>query len=295
VAASNASSHTTERVREYYRKNQILYTLFWTERRALSMNVGLWTPGTRSRVHALENQNALIGDLLRPTSDDRILEAGCGTGGTSIWLSHRCGARGVGITLCERQAAMARRYAVERGVGARVSFVATDFTQSAFPDGAFSAVFASESVCHADNKAQFVEESFRLLQPGGRLVVLDAFLPTADLTTADRKLLGDWCAGWAVPHLATVASFDATLKGSGFESVAYRDLTPAIFPSARRLYAWGVLGGTVVWGLRLLGLASRSQQGHALACRRVYPLAKRGICHFGAFSARKPEEPPTRI
>ncbi len=281
-------SAAVDRVREYYRENQILYTLFWTERRALSMNIGLWTPGTRSRIEALENQNALLGELLQPSPADHLLEAGCGTGGSSIWLSQRFGAKVCGITLCERQASIAARYARMRGVADKVRFSATDFTQAAFRDAPFTGIFASESVCHAERKELFVAEAFRLLQPGGRLVVIDAFLTDAPFGAQERRLLDDWFQGWAVPGLASQDEFRTMLLAVGFERLTFRDLTPYIMPSARRVFVWGVVAAPVIRALRCVGIATRSQAGHATACRRVIGLVKRNVCVFGVFSARKP-------
>lgn len=283
-------SHTSsvERVRQYYRNNQILYTLFWTERRALSMNVGLWTPGTRTRVEALENQNALIAELLEPTPGDRLLEAGCGTGGSSIWLSQRFGSQVCGITLCERQAALAARYARARGVAGRVRFAAADFTCSAFCEQSFTGIFASESVCHAERKELFIAETYRLLRPGGRLVVIDAFLTGAPLGDRERHLLADWCEGWAVAGLVSVDAFDTALRAAGFVQVGFRDLTSHIVPSARRVFVWGAVGTPLFRALRAVGLASQSQVGHAVACLRLVSLVNRNVCRFGVFSARKP-------
>jgi cyclopropane fatty-acyl-phospholipid synthase-like methyltransferase len=286
---------SVDRVRQYYRDNQILYTLFWTERRALSMNVGLWTPGTRTRVEAFENQNALLGELLQPMASDRLLEAGCGTGGSSIWLSQRYGSRVFGITLCERQAALAARYARERAVEGRVRFTAADFTRSSFRDQSFSGIFASESVCHAERKDLFVAEAFRLLQSGGRLVVIDAFLTGQRLDQRERRLLAEWCEGFAVPGLASVTTFTTMLTRAGFESVAFRDLTSHIVPTARRLVVWGAVGAPVFRALRVFGLASQSHIGHAMACRRMASLIDRNVCRFGVFAALKPQLPQTTV
>ncbi len=279
---------SANRVRQYYRENQILYTLFWTERRALSMNVGLWTPGTRTRVEALERQNALVAELLEPTPADRLLEAGCGTGGSSIWLGQRFGSQVCGVTLCERQAALAARYAQARGVADRVRFIANDFTCSGFRDLAFTGIFASESVCHVERKELFIAEAFRLLRPGGRLVVIDAFVTGARLDDREQRLLSDWCDGWAVPGLATANAFDAALRAAGFEQVRFLDLTSYILPSARRVFAWGAVGVPVLRVLSAVGVAAKSQVGHAVACRRLLSLVNGKVCQFGVFSARKP-------
>ena len=137
-----------------------------------------------------------------------------------------------------------------RGVADKVRFSAADFTEAAFRDGAFTGIFASESVCHAERKELFIAEAFRLLQPGGRLVVIDAFLTGARLSAQDRRLLEDWFQGWAVPGLASQDEFRAALGAVGFESVTFRDLTSYILPSARRVEVWGAIGTPVIDALR---------------------------------------------
>ena len=48
------------------------------------------------------------------------------------------------------------------------------------------------------------------------------------------------------------------------------------------------VGSLVLAPLYVLGVASREQLGHAVACRRLHALVKRGVCRFAAFRAQKP-------
>jgi cyclopropane-fatty-acyl-phospholipid synthase len=52
----------------------------------------------------------------------RVLDIGCGWGGLALYLAELCGARVTGITLSQRQLAVARRGAAEKGLADKVEF-----------------------------------------------------------------------------------------------------------------------------------------------------------------------------
>ena len=57
----------------------------------------------------------------------RVLDIGCGWGGLALYLAEMCGARVTGITLSERQHALARGRAAERGLSESVAFRMQDY------------------------------------------------------------------------------------------------------------------------------------------------------------------------
>jgi cyclopropane-fatty-acyl-phospholipid synthase len=63
--------------------------------------------------------------ILRPSH--RVLEIGCGWGGLALYLSEFCEVQVTGITLSERQLAIARCRAAERGLSKRVNFELWDY------------------------------------------------------------------------------------------------------------------------------------------------------------------------
>src|SRR5437867_919467 len=105
------------RIKRYYHENQLFYDLFWTDSQNFSMNYGFWYSGTRTLAEALLNQNRAIAEALDIGPADLVLEAGCGTGGTSIWLARHYGAHIIGITLSDNQARRASKIAASKGVG----------------------------------------------------------------------------------------------------------------------------------------------------------------------------------
>jgi cyclopropane fatty-acyl-phospholipid synthase-like methyltransferase len=280
-------SKDVRRIRTYYRQNQPIYDRYWTDNSALSMNYGLWTAGTSTRQQAFANQNRVIARSLAVRAGDRVLEAGCGTGGTSIWLAKTVGVNVTGITLVPEQARRARRYASERGVGFETSFIVGDYLCAPFPDGSFERIFASESVCYARDKADFLREAWRLLAPDGRLVVMDGFLRRTPRAGVESRLFDRWRDGWAVPGLTRRESFEKLLREVGFTSITYVDLTAAIGPSTLQLLWRGLSGIVVFKALEVVGVASQVQVNHAVSAACQYWLFRGGPGVYGVFTAVK--------
>lgn len=275
-------------VRDYYEENQVLYDVFWSDPDTLSMGYGFWDAGARTLAEAMRRQHEEIGAGLRVGDADAVLEAGCGVGGALLHLAQRHGARGVGLTLAPTQARRGSTTARERGLDGRAAFVVADFQRAGLRDGAFTRLFACESVCHATDKAAFVAEAARLLRSGGRILVCDGFLARPPAAAEEARAYREWCDGWALPGLATIDEFGAALRQAGFEEVAFTDRTEAVLPSARRIWWLGATVGSVIRVLRRAGLAPESRRRHAIACVRQYRVLAGGLARYGYFTARKP-------
>ena len=131
-------------------------------------------------------------ELLAPRPDERVLDAGTGSGNFAAVLVDT-GAVVTGVDFCEPAFALARRKAPS------ATFEFGDLTQPLrYADGAFDAV-ACSAVLHVMNgseQASAIGEMVRVLRPGGRLVVtafaegFSAIAVYLEALRAERRALG---------------------------------------------------------------------------------------------------------
>jgi cyclopropane fatty-acyl-phospholipid synthase-like methyltransferase len=102
----------------------------------------------------------------------RVLDVGCGSGAPACDLARTYGVSVVGITTSQVGVATARDRASREGVTG-VSFEQRDGTDNGFPDASFDRVWVLEASHLMPDRRALVEESARVLRPGGRLVLCD--------------------------------------------------------------------------------------------------------------------------
>lgn len=276
-----------ERVRDYYEKTYWDYRVVWTGRDTLACHFGYYDDATQDHSAALIRANEQVATLAGIGPGARVLDAGCGLGGTALWLAGERRARVLGVSLSERQVARARRAALERGLADRVAFEVADFTAVPEPDGAFDAVIAIESLCHAADKAPFFAEAARLLRPGGRVVVSDFMRARATRGADEARAMREWCDGWAMSDLAAPEELVALATGAGLAEARALDVTANVTRSLRRLYKLTYIGWPLSTLFRLARL--RNEHGHrnVIASRRQYETLCAGLWRYVHFSARK--------
>lgn len=96
------------------------YRRWWITSTALAMHFGFYDQDTSNHAEALLNMNRVLAMRAELHSSDRVLDAGCGVGGSAIWLARELGVRVVGINVVPGDIDRARRYARRRKV-ARLS------------------------------------------------------------------------------------------------------------------------------------------------------------------------------
>ena len=82
----------TNLVEEYYNKCTKYYNWFWFDKESLGLHYGFWDKGTKSKKESLLNQYREVIRLLQPKSNELVLDAGCGIGGASLWLTKKTNA-----------------------------------------------------------------------------------------------------------------------------------------------------------------------------------------------------------
>ncbi|MBN1575642.1 MAG: methyltransferase domain-containing protein [Chitinispirillaceae bacterium] len=222
---------TAKDIIQYYKTNEFAYSMW-----GRNMHYGYWEPGIRNQRQASLRFNEVMAATARISRDDRVLDAGCGVGGASIFLAKKFGCRATGISICSRQVEKARKNAQAEGVAHLTEFFEMDYEHTTFQDGQFSVVWGLESICYAKSKEQFVREACRVTNGRGRLIVGDGFASRETYSDKDRKLLHRWLDGWIVNFLDTPAAFMRYAAAAGYRKYEYEDVTPKVMPTSRLMF-----------------------------------------------------------
>jgi cyclopropane fatty-acyl-phospholipid synthase-like methyltransferase len=272
----------------YYDETWFDYQTFWLNRSNLSIHFGYSDATTRHHGAALENMNRVLAERVAIQPGERVLDAGCGVGGSSIWLAENRDAIVVGITPVHRQVLRARAYAARRTLSERVVFEQASYTSTEFSDNSFDVVWALESLCHATDKVAFYREAGRLLRPGGRLIVAEYIRKARGYTEMQERLLYSWLNGWAIPDLDSREEHLSNLAAAGLAQCTCDDVTTHVRPSLHRLYKISTWCYPMAVFLHVIGLRSRVQHGNVKASRYQYQALKHGLWFYGILSAVKP-------
>jgi demethylmenaquinone methyltransferase/2-methoxy-6-polyprenyl-1,4-benzoquinol methylase len=173
-----------------------------------------------------------------PLPGERILDIACGTGTSSVALT-RTGATVVGLDFSPGMLAQARRK------HSTLEFVQGDATKLPFVSDEFDAVTISFGLRNVVEPKLAIDEMYRVLKPGGRLVItefsrppvallragyfsyLKYVMPTVASVTGSNteayKYLEESIKEW--PDQGTLSQW---IRGAGFTRVAYRNLTAGI-------------------------------------------------------------------
>lgn len=276
-----------ERIKKYYDESQTLYDTFWMNKQNLGMHYGLWYENTKNLNEAIINTNIKVAERLEVKDSDIILDAGCGVGGTSIWLAKNYGVTVIGITISEKQVLLAKKYAKENNVDNLTDFYTKDFCNTGFSDNSFTKIFGIESICHAIRKEEFISEAYRILKPKGRLVVIDGFLNKTNLNEEELRIYQEWLDGWYIPNLSNINDFREKLKTLGFRDIEFEEYTKEVIPSSKRIYLRGILLYPVMKMLNLLKVVSEIKAEYAKSSIIQYRIINNKIGIYGVFSAQK--------
>jgi SAM-dependent methyltransferase len=130
-------------------------------------NFGYWLEGTADGAQAGDQLvDKLIG--LLPEKRGTVLDVACGEGGTTRRLSKHFAAGSItGINICKRQLGRARARLPQN------DFFCMDAVTMGFEDNSFDNVFCQEAAFHFHSREKFLAEAFRVLKPGGYVVLSD--------------------------------------------------------------------------------------------------------------------------
>lgn len=250
---------------------------------------GKRTTGTTAQIRTM-SELLRKGDLLNVTlSNSKVLDVGCGIGGSSRFLARHFGedCRVTGITLSPYQARRAGEINEEKGLEQRVRVEVRNALKTGFPDEHFDVLWSLESAEHMENKHVFLEECARVLKPDGKMVMLAWCIreTTPPLSVAERFSMRRIMEEYCLPRVAPASEYKTELLRVGFRDVEVGDWTERAAPF------WGEVVRSAIFnpkGWRALWKTGWPLIRSALAMRHVIAAINQGVFRLVAFSARKP-------
>ncbi len=125
IRSWNPMPRARRNVAHHYDLSDELYELFLDADRQYSCAYFETEGDSLERAQEQKKRHIAAKLLIEPGM--RVLDIGCGWGGMALYLAKRCGARVVGITLSEHQAAIARRRVAEAGLSDRIEIRLEDY------------------------------------------------------------------------------------------------------------------------------------------------------------------------
>jgi len=269
-----------DNINRYYDECYLYYKIFWRSHKNLCLHYGYHDNG-QGHGRAVVRMIEVLAGKAGITSKDKVLDAGCGVGGSSLWLGRNIGCEVVGIDINRNFINIAQREAKKKNLSRSISFREMDFCRTSFGENVFDVVWAVESSCHAANKLAFLMEMSRILRPGGRIVIADGY------RTAESLEFSNYLSGWAVLGIPTIEEFMDYLVKASFQNVVCEDVSDKVMPSSFRIYWLAWIAYPLVALLRLFRLKTKISTNHAKLAFKQYKYATGDSGRYCIFVAEK--------
>lgn len=210
-------------IRAHYDLATPFYRLLWGPH----VHHGLWNGNESSddaQVRLIEAAAAQAG-IRR---GDRVIDVGCGMGGSSVHLANQFGCDVTGITLSPVQRVWASCGALVRGARRRTTFKRADAERLEFPIDSYDVVWSVECTEHLFDKPAFFAKAARWLRPGGRMMICAWLAGNDPLDATQRQRVYDVCEGFLCPSLGTAADYQAWMEHAGLKFTGYEDWTERV-------------------------------------------------------------------
>ncbi|WP_020659345.1 geranyl diphosphate 2-C-methyltransferase [Amycolatopsis benzoatilytica] len=181
-----------------------------------------------AEMHRLETAQAdvLLHHLGDPSPADRLLDAGCGRGGTSVMAHRRFACQVDGISISEQQVEFANEQARKHGIDGAVRFHLRNMLDTGFESGDFAGIWNNESTMYVDLHDLFAEHA-RQLRPGGRYVTITGCYN--DLTGGRSRAVSQIDQHY-ICNIHARSDYFKALADNGFVPITVVDLTAETIP-----------------------------------------------------------------
>ncbi|MGK7949918.1 MAG: methyltransferase domain-containing protein [Xenococcaceae cyanobacterium] len=278
-----------QQIQEFYDASSGLWEQIWGEH----MHHGYYGKGGNYKIERRQAQIDLIEELLlwadcQDNIPTNIIDVGCGIGGSTLYLAEKFGAKATGITLSAVQASRATERAIAANLEDKVQFQVANALDMPFADNSFDLVWSLESGEHMPDKTKFLQECYRVLQPGGKLILAtwchrETNSLAGELTTDEIEHLKEIYRVYCLPYVISLSEYRSIALECGFQNLRSDDWSIAVAPF------WDVVIDSAFNPQAIMGLVRAGWQTiqGALSLSLMSRGYNRGLIRFGLICATK--------
>jgi len=169
-----------------------------------------------------ETTTSMFTSQLKLSPNMKVLDIGCGTGGSAFFMARRYGADTHGVDLATHMVGIAQDYRaeMEAEVKHRVQFYVEDATSMTYPPDFYDVVYSRDTILHIEDKEALFRNFLSTLKPGGKLMITDYCRGDQEHSQRFKDYVDQ--RGY---NLHTVKEYGDIIKRAGFTNVVANDKT----------------------------------------------------------------------
>lgn len=222
---------TNANITQFYNEATEDYS-FWSK--DFNMHFGYYIPFKTSLFHRdsmLNEMNQQVCNRLQiPNKNALIVDLGCGMGGSIRYMLRKYPLLHIiGVTLSPFQVKEGNK----RLQNLNGLILEENYNNTSFSSNSVNGVYAMESLCHSGHSYSSLKEAYRILKPGSKLVIADAFLKKEPdhLCIGSNYCYEQLCKGWSLESLGNINQVKKDLYQIGFSKVFIEDISHRVAPS----------------------------------------------------------------
>lgn len=233
---------------------------------------------------ALRAMEDRLFELLDLPAGSKVLDAGCGVGHVAIHMARR-GLRVQCIDLVDRHIEKAKRYFKAEGLQDSITVARGDYHHlDGFASDSLDGAYTMETFVHATDPEAAMAEFFRVIRPGGSIVMFEYDHNELDKAPKEAQKSMNMINRYAAMpanHRFEKGVLRKIMEEAGFRDVVVKDLSENIRPMTRMFYLLAIIP---FFFIELFGL----QKWFINTVAGVNSYRGRDEWRYVAVSARKP-------
>jgi ubiquinone/menaquinone biosynthesis C-methylase UbiE len=183
----------------------------------------LWEMLMGEQIHVGgENETTILAEKIGIKKDQTVLDVCSALGGPVRHLAKTYGCRVTGLDATEHMINEAIKRTQNEDYSNLIDYILGNAVDMPFKAETFDIVWGQDAWCYVTDKGKIIEESYRVLNPGGILAFTD-WLQVGNMTENEWNELNRFMS---FPYMETLKGYEAIIKQTGFEIKSKEDLSP---------------------------------------------------------------------